>query len=94
MREGSNRFQMVKGGKCQYDGIVPAAVAAMSIAALVEVVKEGLYRQIRALGIWGQGENEWSVEDHAEVIRVMLIWFGKKIIWGGIEASILLQVFY
>jgi hypothetical protein len=82
-REGSNRFRMVEGGKCQYDGIVPAAVAAMSIAAPVEVAREGLYGQIKALGIWGRGEGEWSEEDHAEVIRVMLIWFGKKIIWGG-----------
>ncbi|KFZ20592.1 hypothetical protein V502_03128 [Pseudogymnoascus sp. VKM F-4520 (FW-2644)] len=93
-REGSNRFRKVEGGVCQYNGIVRAAVAAMSIAAPVEVAREGLYGQMKALGIWGRGEGEWSEEDHTEVRRVMLIWFGKKIIWGGMEASVLLRVFY
>ncbi|KFY64196.1 hypothetical protein V496_03407 [Pseudogymnoascus sp. VKM F-4515 (FW-2607)] len=93
-REGSNRFRKVEGGVCQYDGIVRAAVAAMSIAAPVEVAREGLYGQMKAMGIWGRGEGEWSEEEHAEMKRVMLIWFGKKIIWGGMEASVLLRVFY
>ena len=26
--------------------------------------------------------------------RVMKIWFAKKIIWGGMEASVILRVFY
>lgn len=72
-REGSSRSRKVEGGNCQYDGIVPAAVAAMSIAAPAKVIKEGLYGQIKALGIWRRGESEWSVENHAEVIQVMLI---------------------
>ncbi|KFY64872.1 hypothetical protein V496_02966, partial [Pseudogymnoascus sp. VKM F-4515 (FW-2607)] len=50
-REGSNRFRKVEGGVCQYDGIVRAAVAAMSIAALVEVAREGLFGQMKAMGI-------------------------------------------
>ncbi|KFZ18998.1 hypothetical protein V502_03895 [Pseudogymnoascus sp. VKM F-4520 (FW-2644)] len=56
----------VEGGECQYNRIVPAAVAAMTIAAPVEVAKEGLYGHMKALGIWGHGEGEWSKEDHAE----------------------------
>ncbi|OBT79273.1 hypothetical protein VF21_01965 [Pseudogymnoascus sp. 05NY08] len=50
-REGSNRFRQVEGGVCQYDGIVRAAVAAMSIAAPVEVAREGLFGQMKAKGI-------------------------------------------
>ncbi|KFZ23104.1 hypothetical protein V502_02418 [Pseudogymnoascus sp. VKM F-4520 (FW-2644)] len=86
--------QKVEGGECQYNGIVLAAVAAMSVAAPVEVAKAGLYEQMKALGIWGLGEGEWSKEETAEVTQVMKIWFVKKIIWGGMEASVILRVFY
>jgi hypothetical protein len=48
-------------------------MAAMSIAALIEVVKSGLYGRIKALGIWGREEGEWSEEEEAEVKRAMLI---------------------
>lgn len=47
-REGSNRFRMVVGGGCQYDGVVPAAVAAMSIVAPLDVVKVGLYDKMKS----------------------------------------------
>jgi hypothetical protein len=77
--EGSNRFREVKGGVCQYVGIVQPAVAAMTVAAPLDVVKTGLYDQMKAEGIWGRG-SEWGSDEEAEVKRVMMIWFAKKII--------------
>jgi len=93
IREGSNRFREVKGGVCQYIGIIRPAVAAMSIAAPLDVVKAGLYDPMKAEGIWGRG-SEWGSDEEAEVKRVMMNWFAKKIIWGSVEASVFLQVFY
>ena len=78
---------------CQYIGIVQAAVAAITVVAPLDVVKTGLYDQMKAEGIWGRG-SEWGSDEEAEVKRVRIIWFAKKIIWGSIEASVLLQVFY
>jgi hypothetical protein len=48
---------------------------------------------MKAEGNWGLGEYIQSSEG-AEVHRVMLVWFGKKIIWGIIEGSVMLRVFY
>lgn len=70
-------------------------VAAIAVAAPFDVVKAELYDQLRAEGIWGRG-NELTSDEEAEVkwVMIMMIWFTKKIIWGSIEASVLLLVFY
>jgi hypothetical protein len=34
------------------------------------------------------------MSEEAEVHRFMLIWFGKKIIWGIMEGSVMLRAFY
>jgi hypothetical protein len=36
----------------------------------------------------------WDLDEEAEVKRVIMICLAKKIIWGLMEASVLLQVFY
>ena len=43
--------------------------------------------------IWGAAEKLRNGE-RPEVRRRMLEWFGHKVVWGGVEASVLLQVFY
>ncbi len=81
------------GGLCQYSGIINTAVAAITIASRSEVVQIRIYEPIKAEGTWGQGEHTQSSEE-AEVHRVMLILFGKKIIWGIMEGGVILWVFY
>ena len=77
--KGSRRFKKVPRGFYQYSGIINTAVAAITIASPLKVVQVGIYEPIKARGIWGQGKYIQSNEE-AEVHRVMLIWFGKKII--------------
>jgi hypothetical protein len=68
----------------------------MMSAGPIEVVKVGLFQAMREEKIWGRGSKwgEWDEAEQAEVWQVMRIWLGKKIIWGLIEASVFLQVFY
>jgi RecQ family ATP-dependent DNA helicase len=92
-RVGSRRFREVPQGICQYAGIIQPAVAAMMMAAPLEVVEVGVYDVMRQEGIWGQGPKLYG-EEAAEVQRVMMIWFSRKIIWGSMEGSVLLRIFY
>jgi hypothetical protein len=59
----------------------------------LEVVDEEAWSYMRAEGIWG-ANRELEISEVADVKRGMLKWFGQKRIWGSIEASVLLQVFY
>ena len=36
----------------------------------------------------------WYTDEKEEVRRAMLKWFGQKMDWGPIEASVLIQAFY
>ena len=93
VREGTRKFERVDGGVCQYRGVVRDAVAAIMIAGPVEVVDGEVWGWMRAEGIWGAAE-KLSESEETEVKRRMLEWFGHKVVWGGVEASVLLQVFY
>lgn len=68
----------------------------MMSAGPIEVVEVGLFQPMREERIWGRGSKwgEWDEAEQAEVWRVARIWLGKKIIWGSMEASVLLRVFY
>jgi RecQ family ATP-dependent DNA helicase len=94
--EGSRRFKLVPGRGCQYKAIIQPAIAAMMSAGPIEVVEVGLFQAMREEKIWGRGSKwgEWDEAEQAEVWRVMRIWLGKKIIWGSMEASVFLRVFY
>ena len=59
----------------------------------LNVVDQAVWVYIRAEGIWGANK-ELEASEEAEVKRGILKWFGQKVIWGSIEASVLLQVFY
>jgi hypothetical protein len=65
----------------------------MMVAAPFDIVQVSVYDPMQAEGIWGQG-SQLRRDEVAEVCRVMMIWFGKKIIWGSMEGSVLLRVFY
>jgi hypothetical protein len=93
IREGDRKFGRIKGGMCQYDGIVRPVVAAIMVTGPLEVVDQAVWSHMRAEGIWGANE-KLEASEEAEVKRGMLKWFGQKVIWGSIEASVLLQVFY
>ena len=78
---GSSRFRQAEGSMCQYPGIIGPAVAAIMITGPLEVVRDQVFTPIKEEGIWGRGDNwQENQEDVAEVMRVIKIWFGKKII--------------
>ena len=91
--EGNIRFKRIKNRVCQYGGIVRVVVAAMMIAGPSEVVEQKVYRWMKAKGIWGNNE-KLSEEEVKQVKPAMLRWFGEKVKWASIDASVLLQVFY
>jgi hypothetical protein len=93
-KEGGNGgFQWVKGGMCQYFEVVQCSIAAIMVAGPGQVVDEQVYSWMKAQGIWGSGE-ELKEEEVEGVKQKMLEWCGRKVIWGGMEGSILIQVFY
>ena len=60
------------------------AVAAMMVAGPVEVVDGEVWCWMRAEGIWGAAE-KLSKSEEPEVRRIMLKWFGHKVVWGGVD---------
>jgi hypothetical protein len=58
-----------------------------------EVVQEAIYLQMERAGVWGP-ERVWETAECEEVKQAMLKWFGQKVNWASMEASILLQAFY
>jgi len=65
----------------------------MMVIGLLEVVEESVYRVMRGEGLWGT-EKKLNEQDIEVVKNKMLKWFGKKVIWGLMEGSVLLRVFY
>ena len=93
IQEGPRTFALISGGVCQYQEIVRPVVAAIMVAGPIEVVDDEVWSYMRAEGIWG-ANTELEVYEEAEVRRGMLVWFGQRVVWGSVEASVLLQVFY
>jgi hypothetical protein len=93
IREGDRKFERIQGGVCQYEEIVRLVVVAIMVAGPLEVVDQEVWLYMRAEGIWGANE-KLEASEEAEVKRGMLVWFGQRVIWGLVEASVLLQVFY
>jgi RecQ family ATP-dependent DNA helicase len=93
IQEGNRKFKRIEGGVCQYEEIVRPVVAAIMVAGPLEVVDQEVWSYMRAEGIWGANE-KLEASEEAEVKRGLLVWFGQRVIWGLIEASVLLQAFY
>lgn len=91
--DGRGQFRWVIGGICQYSNVVRSSIAAIMVAGPHKVVDEQVYAWMRARGIWGDGE-QLKEEEVGVIKQRMLEWMGQKVIWGGMEASILTQVFY
>jgi hypothetical protein len=89
----NRKFERIQGGVCQYDRILRSVVAAIIIAGPLEVVDHEVWFQMQAEGIWGADE-KLDADEGAEITKGKLKWFRQKVVWGSIEASILLLVFY
>ena len=89
IREGNQKFKRVKGGICQYNGIVRPVVAASIVIGPLNVVDQAVWAYMRAEGIWGANK-ELEASEEVEVKQGILKWFGQKVIWGSIETSVLL----
>jgi hypothetical protein len=94
MREGNHRFQRVAGRACQYKGVVRAVVAAMIVAGPLKVVEQHIFQKMQAVGMRGPEGGRWDKKDRKQVREAMLKWLGKRVQWGFMESSVLLQVFY
>jgi hypothetical protein len=79
IREGNRKFRQIKGGVCQYHGVVRSVVAAIIIAGPLDVVDQAVWSHMRAEGIWGANK-KLKANKEAEVKRGMLKWFGQKVI--------------
>ncbi|KAK6591445.1 hypothetical protein H4I95_12198 [Botrytis cinerea] len=79
--EGNRKFERIQGGVCQYEGIVRPVVAAIMVAGPFEVVNQEVWSYMRAEGIWGAHE-KLEASEEAEVQRGMLVWFGRRVVWG------------
>ncbi|KAK6591982.1 hypothetical protein H4I95_11932 [Botrytis cinerea] len=68
IQEGNRKFERIKGGVCQYEGIVRPVVAAIMVAGPFEVVNQEVWSYMRAEGIWGANE-KLEASEEAEVQR-------------------------
>jgi hypothetical protein len=86
-----NRWKQVEEGagwwkedcnvECQYVGVLIAAVATMMIEG-IPGAEEEIFQWMQAEGV------------DINQARDVHIWFGRRVEWGGIEASKLVQVFH
>ena len=89
------RFQWTNT-PCQYKDIIrPAFVAMMIIGP--RMVSDQVYQILKENRIWIEGKesiNEMDEKEREQIRRAMIKWFGKGVQWGGVQASIFIQVFY
>ena len=79
--EENIRWQEVAGQKCQFEGVVmPAIISALHVEKQWVV---GVMREMAQ-------EEGFNIQ----VDGVVYQWLGRRVEWGGVEASRLLQVFY
>jgi RecQ family ATP-dependent DNA helicase len=78
---GTGGYRRNNAIRCQYPGVVIPVVAV-----IWRVADEG---KTRAINEWIR-QDSVDIEEEEEVFK----WFGRKIRWGGIEASKLCKVFY
>jgi hypothetical protein len=79
-KEDVGWWEEVKGGHCQYEGVLVAAIITMLIGG--EEGDEAVFRLF--------AEHDVDIEDQTSVCR----WFGRRVEWGGIEATRMVQVFH
>ena len=72
---------------------MPIVFASIIVIGPGEVVQK-IFRLLQEQRIWIEGNERLKEEDQEQVIKAMIKWFGKRVIWGGIEASNFIQVFY
>jgi len=78
-KEDVDWWEEVKGGRCQYEGVLVPAIITMLIGG--EDGDEGVFQLIK--------EHDVNMQDQTSVCR----WFGRRVEWGGMEATRMVQVF-
>jgi hypothetical protein len=63
------------------------------VAGSLGVVDQQVWPGMRLEGIWGSAE-KLEASEVSDAKRKMLYWFGKRLVWGSIKISVLLEVFY
>jgi hypothetical protein len=92
--DNEGRFKLVDASvHCTYAGVIAGAVVALCIVGPEEIVEAELYKPMREAGLWGT-ELKLNTEELPKVKQRMLKWLGQGVEWGGLETSILVQVFY
>jgi superfamily II DNA helicase RecQ len=79
-KEDGGGWEEVKGGQCQYPGILVPAIISMLVGG--EEGDEGVFQLFEEYSI--------DIHDQTAVCR----WFGQRVEWGGIEVVRLVQVFH
>ena len=78
--EENIRWQEVTGHKCQFEGVVmPAIISALHV------------EEQWVVGVMREMAHEEGFD--IQVDGVVYQWLGRRVEWGGVEASRLLQVF-
>ena len=73
--KGNQKFERIKEGVCQYEGIIWLIVIVIMIVGLLEVVDQEVWLYIRAEGIWGANE-KLNTGKKVKVKKGMLKQFG------------------
>ena len=79
-KEDMGWWEEIKGGRCQYEGVLVPAIITMLIGG--EDGDEGVFQLLE--------EHDVDIQDQTSVCR----WFGRRVEWGGIEATRMVQVFH
>jgi hypothetical protein len=80
-KEEQGWWEEVEGGRCQYDGILVEGMVTM-----LQVGEDGVDEEVFQ---WMEDDGV-NVKDQQEVFK----WFGRRVEWGGIEATKMVQVFH
>lgn len=89
--EGGKRFREAGSVPCQYKQVVRPAVAAMMVVG--RGVHEQVVEWMTADGIIKVVEDVTETEV-PEIQKAMLKWFQMRVLWGGMESSVFIKVFY
>jgi RecQ family ATP-dependent DNA helicase len=89
--EGGQRYREAGSVPCQYDKVVRPAVAAMVVVG--PGLGDKVVEWMAADGIM-KVVTDVSEAEVREIQKAMLKWFQTKVLWGGMESSVFIKVFY
>jgi RecQ family ATP-dependent DNA helicase len=89
--EGGQRYREAGSVPCQYDKVVRPAVAAMVVVG--PGLGDKVVEWMAADGVM-KVVTDVSEAEVREIQKSMLKWFQMKVLWGGMESSVFIKVFY